>query len=267
MWTAPGDNEIGLRIVVQSERGPVYLEDRVEAFLDHMEGVFERMTDEQFAEQKDGLERKWREVPKNLNEEVSRHWAQVDSGYLDFLRRECLVPFDLVIFKQPTIGTEDADFLGAVSKQDVVSLFLTRVHPSSKTRSKLSIHAQSQKPRPTHVSRAAAEAFVQIAHEQGVNLEDADWSGSLYADGEPSETQFATFWKNTLAEGPAGAAEKVFSALPQLTMRFPAEKDATGSLKEDVVFIKDISAFRKSLQVSEPPKPLVDWNDLPIARF
>jgi len=95
MWTATGDNEAGLRIVVQSERGPVYLEERVEAFLDHMKGVMERMTDEQFSEQKNGLERKWREAPKNLNEEVGRHWAQIDSGYLDFLRRD-----------------EDADFFG-----------------------------------------------------------------------------------------------------------------------------------------------------------
>ena len=164
-------------------------------------------------------------------------------------------------------GTEDADFLGAVSKQDILSLFLTRVHPSSKTRSKLSIHIQSQKPQPKHVSHAAAYAFVQIAHEQGFNLEGVDWNSSLYADGEASEIQFTTFWKNTLTEGPAGAVEKIFAALPHLTERFPAERDATGSLKEDVIHIKDVPAFRKSLQVSEPPKPLVVWNDLPIARF
>lgn len=87
-WTAPGHNDTGLRIVVQSERGPVYLEGRVEAFLDHMKGVIELMTDEEFAEQKHGLERKWREVAKNLEEEVSRFYVHIDSGYLDFLRRK-----------------------------------------------------------------------------------------------------------------------------------------------------------------------------------
>ena len=87
-WTAPGDNDTGLRIVVQSERGPVYLEGRVEAFLDHMKGVIELMTDEEFADQKHGLERKWREVAKNLEEEVSRFWVHIDSGYLDFSRRK-----------------------------------------------------------------------------------------------------------------------------------------------------------------------------------
>lgn len=73
---------------MQSERGPVYLEGRVEAFLDHMKGVIELMTDEEFAEQKHGLERKWREVAKNVQEEARRFWAHIDSGYLDFLRRK-----------------------------------------------------------------------------------------------------------------------------------------------------------------------------------
>ena len=73
---------------MQSERGPVYLEGRVEAFLDHMKGVIELMTDEEFAAQKHGLERKWREVAKNLVEEVSRFWVHIDSGYLDFSRRK-----------------------------------------------------------------------------------------------------------------------------------------------------------------------------------
>ena len=95
-WNALGDNETGLRIVVQSERSPVYLEGRVDAFLDHMTSVIEFMTDEEFAEQKNGLERKWREVAKNLNEEVNRFWAQIDSGYLDFSRRKRLHRFSLL---------------------------------------------------------------------------------------------------------------------------------------------------------------------------
>ncbi|KAI0273475.1 Metalloenzyme, LuxS/M16 peptidase-like protein [Gloeopeniophorella convolvens] len=249
-WSAPGGNDTGLRIVVQSERGPVYLEERVEAFLNHMKGVLEEMADEQFTQQKNGLERKWREAAKNLNEEVNRYWVHIDSGYLDFLRRN-----------------EDADFLQAVTKDDVLSLFLTRIHPSSKSRSKLSIHAQAQKPRPKHVSRAAAEAFVQIAQEQGAKLDDSDWSASLFADGEPPETQFAAFWKQALSGSLDGVSDKVFTALPSLLERHPAEKDARGSLSKDVVHIKDILEFRKSLKVSEPPRPLVDWNDLPMSKF
>jgi insulysin len=157
--------------------------------------------------------------------------------------------------------------LKTVSKDDVLSLFLTRVHPSSKTRSKLSIHVQSQKPQPKHVSRAAADAFALAVQEHGAEIEDIDWIASLYADGEPTETQFSAFWKDSLVEAPAETSDEVFAALPQLLEQFPAQQDAQGSLSEDVIHIKDIVAFRKSLKASERPKPLVAWNDLPTPRI
>lgn len=89
-WVAPGQGYVGLRIVVQSERGPIYLENRVEAFLDHMRGVLEELPEDEFKEQKEGLRSKWLEKPKNLSEEVSRYWNHIDSGLHDFLRRTSL---------------------------------------------------------------------------------------------------------------------------------------------------------------------------------
>lgn len=85
-----GESNLGLRIVVQSERGPMYLEERVEAFLDEMKEKLEEMADAEFKEQQTGLERRWREAAKNLGEETNRYWGHIDSGYLDFLRRKCL---------------------------------------------------------------------------------------------------------------------------------------------------------------------------------
>ena len=149
-----------------------------------------------------------------------------------------------------------------VSKQDILSLFLSRVHPSSKTRSKLSIHGRSQKPRPKHVSRATADSFAQLVQAHDITIEDADWSASLFADGEPTETQFSAFWKKELVDAPEGTSDRLFAALPHLLEHFPAEKDAQGSLVEDVTHIDDILAFKKSLKVSEYPKPLVAWNDM-----
>lgn len=271
LWSAPGDNDAGLRIVVQSERDPVYLEERVEAFLDHMKGIIELMTDEEFIEQKNGLERKWREVPKNLFEEVNRFWAHVDSGYLDFLRRKLSLFYSPQIFKKVSLGQrlgiEDTEFLQTVTKQDVLSLFLSRIHPSSKARSKLSIHAKSQKPRPKHISRPAADAFVQVLQENGIQIEDAEWSASLFADGEPTEAQFSAFLKDVLAETPEETSGRLLAALPHLSERFPAQKDAQGSLTGNVMHIDDILAFKKSLKVSEYPKPLVAWNDILTSKF
>jgi insulysin len=157
--------------------------------------------------------------------------------------------------------------LQTITKQDVLSLFLGRIHPSSKTRSKLSIHAKSQKPRRKHISRPAADAFVQVLQKNGIQIEDAKWSASLFADGEPTEAQFSAFLKDVLAETPEETSERLLAALPRLSERFPAQKDAQGSLTGDVVHIDDILAFKKSLKVSEYPKPLVAWNDVLSSKF
>jgi len=85
-WALPGASEKGLRIVVQSERSPAYLESRVEAFLDTMKVRLEEMTQEAFEEQKGGLERKWREKFKNMNEEAASFMMHINSGHLDFYR-------------------------------------------------------------------------------------------------------------------------------------------------------------------------------------
>lgn len=74
--------------MVQSERGPAYLESRVDAFLEGMKTVIEEMKDDEFEEQKNGLEKKLTEKVKTVAEETTIFWSHIDSGYLDFYRRE-----------------------------------------------------------------------------------------------------------------------------------------------------------------------------------
>jgi len=93
-WALPGDAYFGIRILVQSERHPTYLEERVEAFLDFIKSKLENMPESEFLEQKTGLERKWREGIKNLAEETTRYWTHIESGDLDFHRR---VYSDLIV--------------------------------------------------------------------------------------------------------------------------------------------------------------------------
>lgn len=87
-WPLSGNSEVGIRVVIQSERRPEYLERRVEAFFDEMKEKLQEMSTAEFEEQKAGLQRRWTEAVKNLYEETNRYWAQIDSGHLDFLRRE-----------------------------------------------------------------------------------------------------------------------------------------------------------------------------------
>lgn len=82
------DTQTGLKLVVQSERAPAFLEERVEAFLGGMRTKIEEMPAEEFEAQKQGLARQWSEKVKNLREETNRFWKYFEAGHLDFLRRE-----------------------------------------------------------------------------------------------------------------------------------------------------------------------------------
>jgi insulysin len=72
--------------VVQSEKTPGYLEQRVEAFLHGMHARLEEMTAEELEEHKASLRKKWLENVKNLAEESALFQAHVTSGHWDFLR-------------------------------------------------------------------------------------------------------------------------------------------------------------------------------------
>ncbi|KZT41760.1 hypothetical protein SISSUDRAFT_981316 [Sistotremastrum suecicum HHB10207 ss-3] len=129
---------MGLRVVLQSERDPKYLEARVEAFFDGFRDVLREMPDEVFHRSKDGLITKKLEKLRNLNEEADRFWTHLTSGYNDFLR-----------------AANDAEALQHISKEQVLDHFMKFVHPSSISRRKLSIHCHSQ--RAKSVNDTAAE--------------------------------------------------------------------------------------------------------------
>ena len=88
-WSSVGS--IGLKVVVQSQKSPRYTETRVDAFLTAMRPVLEQMPAEVFEQHKHSLIVKWTERLKNLADETDRFWANIDNGYLDFMRGEhCL---------------------------------------------------------------------------------------------------------------------------------------------------------------------------------
>jgi len=229
---------------VQSERHPMYLEERVEAFLCDMKAKLEGMEDAEFAEQKKGLEKKWREGLKNLMEETNRYWTHIESGLLDFYRRD-----------------QDADLLEGVSKEDVLSLFLAQVHPSSTERAKFSVHLCSRKPRPKKVSPVALEELTR--HMQAEGLKEPDgWLDDL---GE--EPTVDVVKKDLQLAFPDEAGVELTKIISELVEKFPAESDNQGSLKAGSVVIEDWKQFRSSLEVSEDPKALVEWNDLPVSKM
>ncbi|KAG6854735.1 hypothetical protein C0991_002449 [Blastosporella zonata] len=247
-WSLAGSSEKGLRLVVQSEKTPGYLEERVEAFLDGMKSTLESMTEEEFSEQKSGLERKWLEKDKNLSDETSYFVGHITTGHWDFLRR-----------------VNDARLLKSVTKEDAFQLFLSHVHPSSATRSKLSVHMVSQKPRPKKVSLAASQAFDALLREAGIEVDTEAWKKSLGGDGIPLATDFANYWKQVF-ETKENAA-KLLDAIPELVEKYPIPGESKDVPCSGVSYIKDLKAFKAGLTPSVDPGPMVQWGDLPVSRF
>lgn len=74
----------GIRILVQSERTPDYLDSRVESFLEKFGTTLAEMSEDEFEGHKRSLIIKRLEKLKNLNQESSRHWTQISNEYYDF---------------------------------------------------------------------------------------------------------------------------------------------------------------------------------------
>ncbi|KAH8114098.1 insulin-degrading enzyme [Phellopilus nigrolimitatus] len=244
---------IGLRIVVQSEKDPKYLESRIEAFLVHMRGVFDTMDDTQFEEQKKGLIHEWTEKLKNLNEETARFWSRIASGYLDFSRHE-----------------RDAALLEKVTKADVLAMFKEFIDPASPNRSKLSIHMRPKNPPARKLSLAAAEAFLVALRSAGVTVDDEAFSAQT-AD-EPPVAAVKAHWEGVLcdakAERPEISVEALLTELEELALTHPAVGQGDVELSPNAAFIADGAAFRESLALSGPAKPVEDSVlDVPLSKF
>lgn len=250
-WLLHGDSQFGIRIVVQSERGTGYLEERVEAFLDTMDTKLEEMEDHEFDDFKKGMQQRWREPAKNLGEEASKYWQHIDSGFLDFLRR-----------------FENADLIEKVEKREVVALFRERVHPKAPKRAKLSIHMQSQKPRPPRISAKAVEAFEVLVGEAGISVDLAATKDEFDQE-RPVAADFLKRWSDVLTEDAVSidVAKDLLGRVPALMEQYPVRDENVYSCLADVTRVDDIRAFKASLDVSPPPRPLVDWGDLPTAKL
>lgn len=81
---------MGYTVLVQSERDPVYVETRIEAFLDGLKEIIEEMSEEEFEKHKQSLIAKKEEKPKNLGEETKRFWGRIQDRYFEFSRRRSI---------------------------------------------------------------------------------------------------------------------------------------------------------------------------------
>ncbi|KAI9355143.1 Metalloenzyme, LuxS/M16 peptidase-like protein [Zopfochytrium polystomum] len=143
-------------IIVQSERDPVYLEQRVEAFLAGMKTFLTDLTDEEFAKHVDAVVFKQLEKDKNLNQETSRHWGHIASHVYDF-----------------DLNARTAALVKTITKPALLEFYETHIAPSSPRLRKLSVHLRGAAAA-TAAAPAGAESRGAAAAEGEVLLQSED---------------------------------------------------------------------------------------------
>ena len=149
-----------------------------------------------------------------------------------------------------------------VTKEEVLSLFLSNVHRSSPKRAKLSVHCVSRKPRPKALSPGALLDVYGALKENGITL-PLGWMDQLPETKTVPDTLRVL---NEIINDPDAAAivEKELTALAE---KHPDESDRHGVLAAGWVAIEDPKKFRDSLKVAEGAVPLVDWGDLHTSKL
>ncbi|EJU00764.1 insulin-degrading enzyme [Dacryopinax primogenitus] len=242
---------LGLRIAIQSERDPIYLESRVEAFFDFVKKHLDDMSQEEFDKLRDGLNERSLQKLKNLGEESNRFYRSIHNGYMDFMRRFI-----------------EAEETSKLTKQDVIDFFMEHVHQSSPTRAKLSVHMRSRHANksgaaPARFTMDAAKALLPTLKEYKLPIEE-DQYFALSAP-EPPLAAVTEFMQGFLASIQLHEDEvhKVMAALEQAAKDHPAksvEGEAEFKLSPSAVIIDDVPTFQAGLVLCKAavPVPQID---------
>jgi len=115
----------GLRVIVQSDRNPEYLDKRIELFIHNLSESLASMDETEFSQHVEALATKRLEKPKKLSVRNGRFWSEILSQHFNFDRDEIEVAC-----------------LRSLTKDDITS-FYTQHIASTDSRKKLSCHVVS----------------------------------------------------------------------------------------------------------------------------
>ncbi|XP_063697164.1 insulin-degrading enzyme [Culicoides brevitarsis] len=116
----------GIRIIVQSNRHPAYVEERIETFLTSMKAQIEKMSDEEFEKHKTALAALKLEKPKRMSAQFSQYLNEISVQQYHFERSECEVAF-----------------LKKITKEEFIKFYENFLLPNSKGRRTLVIYITS----------------------------------------------------------------------------------------------------------------------------
>ncbi|XP_018580177.1 insulin-degrading enzyme [Anoplophora glabripennis] len=116
----------GLRIIVQSDRHPTYLDSRIEEFLQNMLDYINEMSDEEFSRHREALAAQRLEKPKQLSTQTNRYWSEITAQQYHFDR-----------------ANVEVAYLRTLSKNDIIEFYKGLLSHTADARKKLSVHVVS----------------------------------------------------------------------------------------------------------------------------
>ncbi|XP_056631781.1 insulin-degrading enzyme isoform X2 [Diorhabda carinulata] len=116
----------GLRIIVQSDRHPNYLDSRIEAFLDSMLTQIIEMSEEDFVKHREAWAAQRLEKPKQLNALTNRFWSEITTQQYHFDR-----------------ANVEVAYLRSITKNDIIEFYKEMLSSNAEKRKKLSVQVVS----------------------------------------------------------------------------------------------------------------------------
>uniref|UniRef100_A0A0B7KQ84 Uncharacterized protein n=1 Tax=Bionectria ochroleuca TaxID=29856 RepID=A0A0B7KQ84_BIOOC len=225
----------GIRLLIQSERTPDYLDSRIEAFLVQFGDVLEKMTEVEFEGHKRSLIIKRLEKLRNLDQESSRHWSHISGEYYDFEQAQ-----------------NDAAHVKALTKAQILEFYKTYISPSSPTRARISVHLHA---------RGASELDTRIiALLQQAGLEDVP----------EEQRQCIDLLEKYLTKDlglPPDQVSSIVSEARECGLKRAVSGTGAGDIANgstavsSAVEITDVRAFKSGLLASSEARPVKDFSE------
>lgn len=117
---------LSLRIIVQSDRSPMYVDTRIENYINTIEHLLMHMSEEEFDKYKDALAVKLLEKPKGLLKQAAVYQQEIDTHDYNFNRAQI-----------------EVEALKSIVKKDIVKFYYDQISQSGEKRHKLAVHIKS----------------------------------------------------------------------------------------------------------------------------
>ncbi|XP_026333644.1 insulin-degrading enzyme, partial [Hyposmocoma kahamanoa] len=116
----------GLRVIVQSDRHPSYLDTRIEAFIEAAQDILEKMSEEEFLKHRAALAAQKLEKPKRLSSKASQLWGEITAQVYNFDRQRV-----------------EVEHLSTITKDELLQFFKKHISIDSPARMKLAVYVVS----------------------------------------------------------------------------------------------------------------------------